>query len=110
MRRPMIDRQSVVGIALAALASALIGVLVFISNDQQLRELTFWTMGGLGGATWPKIAAVLPLMPEPLFERRVPLCSKLASTVGNRSALALAVCMLRFVATLGLYAASASTK
>ncbi|WP_442880028.1 FecCD family ABC transporter permease [Aurantimonas sp. A2-1-M11] len=60
--RTSVAAMLLLGIALAALASALIGVLVFISDDQQLRELTFWTMGGLGGATWPKLLAILPLM------------------------------------------------
>ncbi|WP_062226835.1 FecCD family ABC transporter permease [Aureimonas frigidaquae] len=50
------------GIALAAIAGAFTGILTFISTDQQLRELTFWTMGGLGGATWTKLLAALPLM------------------------------------------------
>ena len=39
------------GIALTGLASAGIGVLVFLASDQQLREFTFWTLGSLGGAT-----------------------------------------------------------
>ncbi len=49
------------GIAIGALAAAGIGFLIFISSDQQLRDFTFWTMGSLGGATWIKIAMVLPL-------------------------------------------------
>ncbi|MEF2070676.1 FecCD family ABC transporter permease [Consotaella aegiceratis] len=60
--RTSIAAMLLVGIALAAIGGALTGILVFISNDQQLRELTFWTMGGLGGATWPKILAAAPLM------------------------------------------------
>lgn len=50
------------GIALAALAGAATGVLVFLADDRQLRDLTFWGMGSLAGATWGKIAAALPLM------------------------------------------------
>jgi iron complex transport system permease protein len=48
------------GIALGGLTTAGIGFLVFVASDQQLREFTFWTMGSLGGATWPKIGLVLP--------------------------------------------------
>lgn len=44
------------GIAIAALAQAATGVLIFISDDQQLRDLTFWSLGSLGGATWDKAA------------------------------------------------------
>jgi iron complex transport system permease protein len=50
------------GIALAGLASAGIGVLVFVASDQQLREFTFWTLGSLGGATFAKVALVLPFV------------------------------------------------
>lgn len=40
------------GIALNALASAGIGLLVFVADDQQLRTLIFWTLGGFGSITW----------------------------------------------------------
>jgi iron complex transport system permease protein len=50
------------GVAIGALTSALIGLLVFVASEQQLREFTFWTLGSLGGATWPKIAVVAPLV------------------------------------------------
>lgn len=40
------------GVALNALASALIGVMVFMADDRQLRDLTFWTMGSLSGSHW----------------------------------------------------------
>jgi len=50
------------GIALAALAGAATGVLTFLADDRQLRDLTFWSMGSLAGAGWAKIAAALPLI------------------------------------------------
>jgi iron complex transport system permease protein len=50
------------GIALAALAGAGTGVLVYLADDRQLRDLTFWSMGSLAGATWGKLAAALPLI------------------------------------------------
>ena len=40
------------GIAINALAAAGVGFLTYLSDDQQLRSLTFWTMGSLGGALW----------------------------------------------------------
>jgi iron complex transport system permease protein len=48
------------GIAIAGLTTALTGLLVFVSSEQQLREFTFWTLGSLGGATWTKVGMVLP--------------------------------------------------
>ena len=50
------------GIALGAIAGAITAYLVFRSDDFQLRELTFWSMGGLGGATWQKIFLALPFI------------------------------------------------
>ncbi|GGF77758.1 hemin ABC transporter permease [Azorhizobium oxalatiphilum] len=50
------------GLALGALASAGTGLLVFISTEQQSREFVFWTLGSLGGATWPKVALVAPFV------------------------------------------------
>lgn len=50
------------GIAIAALAAAGTGLLVFAASDQQLRDFTFWSFGSLGGATWAKVAALLPFM------------------------------------------------
>lgn len=48
------------GIALAALASSLTGLLAYASNDQELRDLTLWMLGSLSGASWPKAIAVAP--------------------------------------------------
>lgn len=45
------------GLALNALAGAVVGLLTFFSTDQQLRTLTFWSMGSLGGAQWPQVWA-----------------------------------------------------
>ncbi len=50
------------GIALGALAGAATGVLVYLADDTQLRDLTFWSMGSLAGATWAKLVAILPLV------------------------------------------------
>lgn len=50
------------GIALGALAGAVVGVMVYLADDRQLRDLTFWGMGSLAGATWAKLAAALPLI------------------------------------------------
>ena len=46
------------GIAINAIAMAGTGFLTYLSDDQQLRALTFWTMGSLGGALWPAVAVV----------------------------------------------------
>ena len=50
------------GIAVGAVAFSLTGLLVFIADEQQLRELTFWQLGSLAGSTWFKLAVAAPLM------------------------------------------------
>lgn len=46
------------GIAINAIVAAAIGVLIYISDDQQLRDLTFWTMGSLATAGTALIVTV----------------------------------------------------
>ncbi|ABO03259.1 fecCD transport family protein [Burkholderia mallei NCTC 10247] len=48
------------GIAINALAGAGIGLLTYLADDAQLRSLTFWSLGSVGGAQWRTIAAVAP--------------------------------------------------
>ena len=50
------------GLAIGALAGALTGLLVFVADDRQLRDLTFWTLGSLAGATWAKVATLTPFL------------------------------------------------
>lgn len=47
------------GIAVNAACGAGTGLLVTISDDRQLRDITFWTMGSLAGGSWAGIAAAL---------------------------------------------------
>ncbi|RUP30638.1 MAG: iron ABC transporter permease [Curvibacter sp.] len=57
------------GVALNALAAALIGLCTYLATDEQLRSLSFWTLGSLAGARWGLVlvmgglllAAVWPL-------------------------------------------------
>jgi iron complex transport system permease protein len=49
------------GIAVNALAGAVIGLLTYVSTDAELRSITFWTLGSVAQATWPKVAAVAPV-------------------------------------------------
>ena len=53
----------IAGIAIAALAMALTGLLIYMADDRQLRDITFWSLGSLAGSTWEKagVAAVVIL-------------------------------------------------
>ena len=50
-----LSRLLLVGIAINALCGALVGMLSWISNDAQLRQLSLWGMGSLGQAEWPTL-------------------------------------------------------
>ncbi len=50
------------GIALAAMSGAATGLLIFIADDRALRDITFWSLGSLGGATYAKAASILPFI------------------------------------------------
>ena len=67
-RISMIDGRVIVatmllaGVAANALAYSGIGYLTFLADDAQLRDLTFWTLGSLGGATWERVLPAILLM------------------------------------------------
>ncbi|WP_167645811.1 FecCD family ABC transporter permease [Mameliella alba] len=60
--RTSVATMLLAGIALGALAGALSGILVYIADDRQLRDLTFWGLGSLAGASWAKVVAAGPLI------------------------------------------------
>lgn len=49
------------GIAINAFAGAVIGLAVFVADDDELRSVTFWSLGTLGLATWKAVGVVIPL-------------------------------------------------
>ncbi|MCE7081298.1 iron ABC transporter permease [Streptomyces sp. ST2-7A] len=68
------------GIAVNAFAGALIGLSIFFADNAQISEITFWQLGSLAQATWPKVLAVLPcaalgLLVAPVYARRLDLLS-----------------------------------
>lgn len=66
------------GIAVNAFAGALIGLFLFFADNAQVTQITFWQLGSLAQATWPKVLAVLPcaaagLLVAPLYARKLDL-------------------------------------
>jgi iron complex transport system permease protein len=55
------------GIAVGSLSSAGTGLLTYMADDFQLRTLTFWSMGSLGGITWSKLSVSAVLMLIAIF-------------------------------------------
>ncbi|MCE0505935.1 iron ABC transporter permease [Roseivivax sp. GX 12232] len=60
--RTSVATMLLAGIAVAALVGAISGLLIFVANDQQLRDLTFWGLGSLAGASWIKLGATVPVI------------------------------------------------
>ncbi len=65
--RVVISTMLLSGIAINAFAGALTGFFTFNANDAQLRSITFWTLGSLGGATWTNVMALLPFTLIPVL-------------------------------------------
>ena len=49
------------GIAINALCGGGTGFLTYLSDDQELRSFTFWTMGNLGGALWSSVIVMFSI-------------------------------------------------
>ncbi|MEM9835476.1 MAG: iron ABC transporter permease [Bacteroidota bacterium] len=50
------------GIAITAMAGAFTGLIIYYSDEQQLRDITFWTMGSLAAASWTQVAICAPIV------------------------------------------------
>lgn len=61
-RRTSVTTMLLAGIAVNALCGAGVGALVLFADDGQLRDLTFWTLGSLGGATWATLGVTTLLV------------------------------------------------
>ncbi|MFE9298625.1 FecCD family ABC transporter permease [Streptomyces niveus] len=66
------------GIAVNAFAGALIGLSIFFADNAQISQITFWQLGSLAQATWPKVLAVVPcallgLAVAPFYARKLDL-------------------------------------
>ena len=64
--RPSVTTMLLAGIAINAFAGALTGLMTYMSTEQQLRTITFWMLGSLGGATWESLSAIVPFILIPL--------------------------------------------
>ncbi|MEU9338960.1 iron ABC transporter permease [Streptomyces sp. NPDC048290] len=66
------------GIAVNAFCGALVGLFIFLADTAAVNQITFWQLGSLSQATWPKVAAVLPcaalgLLVAPFYARKLDL-------------------------------------
>ncbi|MCT1523051.1 FecCD family ABC transporter permease [Sphingobacterium hotanense] len=66
------------GIAINALAGAATGLMSYMASEQQLRNITFWSLGSMAGATWESvniliIFAVVSVVPLLFFGKALNL-------------------------------------
>lgn len=66
-RRSGVANLLLAGIAINAIAMAGVGLLTYLASENQLRDLTFWSLGSLGGASWTRLATVAPWILLPLL-------------------------------------------
>lgn len=59
--KTMVATMLLAGIAVAALAGALTGLMTYFSSEEELRDITFWTLGSVGGASWSMLAYMVPV-------------------------------------------------
>ena len=58
------------GLALNALAMSVVGLCTYLATDEQLRSLTFWTLGSIAGATWSVVAVLAVALAAALWQSR----------------------------------------
>lgn len=60
--RTVVTSMLLAGIGISAMAMAGTSALTYVATDEQLRSLSFWAMGSLGGATWKTLPVIAPLL------------------------------------------------
>ena len=99
------------GIAIAALAGAVTGILIYMADDKQLRDITFWSLGSLSGMTWAKLFAAGPVILLSLLV--VPFLSRglNAITLGEAAAFHMGVKVqrLKYIAVVAVAGAVGSS-
>lgn len=65
--RAVITTLLLAGIAINALSGAFTGLFTYLATDEELRNITFWSLGSLGGATWDTVQVLMPFTLIPLF-------------------------------------------
>ncbi|TAM98894.1 MAG: iron ABC transporter permease [Rhizobiaceae bacterium] len=106
--RTSIATMLLAGIAIAAMALAFTGLLIYLANDQQLRDLSFWMLGSLAGSTWSKLWAVAPIILPALAASPFLARALNALSLGEASAAHLGV-PVQFFKMLAVLVVSAAT-
>lgn len=58
----MVATMLLLGVAINAFSGGVMGLMTYLANDEQLRNLTFWNLGSLGGASWDMVTTLAPFV------------------------------------------------
>ncbi|CDG84502.1 FecCD family ABC transporter permease [Janthinobacterium agaricidamnosum] len=75
------------GVALNAVTVAVMGLCVYIANDDQLRTITFWTLGSLAAGSWLQVGALLLVLAAALWAVRYLTRAMNALALGEAAAM-----------------------
>lgn len=96
------------GIGVAALCGAATGMVIFLADDAQLRDITFWGLGSLAGASWAKLAVAGPVIAAALLAAPLLARGLNALALGEAAAMHLGLRVERLKAGATLVAAAAA--
>lgn len=74
------------GVALNAIALAVMGLCIYVASEDQLRTLTFWTLGSLSAGSWRQVAALLLVLAGALWATRYLMRALNALALGEAAA------------------------
>jgi iron complex transport system permease protein len=74
------------GLALNAVAMAVVGLCTYVATDEQLRNITFWTLGSLAGGSWTVVALIGTLLAGAALRTRVLAAALNALALGEAAA------------------------
>lgn len=63
----MVATMLLLGVAINAFSGGVMGLMTYLANDEQLRNLTFWNLGSLGGASWEMVTTLAPFVVSTLI-------------------------------------------
>lgn len=65
--KTMTTTMLLAGLGINALCDSFIGLITYTANNEELRNITFWLLGSLGGANWGMVVSILPFILLPLL-------------------------------------------
>ncbi len=91
--KTIITTMLLAGVAINGLTGALTGLMTYSTTESQLRSITFWMLGSLGGASWNNVLVAMPFMLIPLIllPRRAHILNILALGEANATYLGIPI-------------------